>query len=103
MRPGEKHENKKMKPKNKKRRDEKCLLNIYNMYFVVGLLLGIFSNIRANNVRVSFFNAKEYTALHFPVQKVVGLKPLGGSKVDSVFHPSQVDQTSTIKFWWRSG
>ena len=27
------------------------------------------------------------------------LKPLGGSKVDSVFHPSEVDKMSTRNFW----
>ena len=26
-------------------------------------------------------------------------KPLGGSKVDSAFHPSEVDEMSTRNFW----
>ena len=30
-------------------------------------------------------------------------KPLGGFKVDSVFHPSEVDQISTRNFWELSG
>ena len=30
-------------------------------------------------------------------------KPLGGSKVDSVFHPSEVDKLSTRNFWELSG
>ena len=30
-------------------------------------------------------------------------KPLGGSKVDSVFHLSQVDKMSTGNFWELSG
>ena len=30
-------------------------------------------------------------------------KPLGGSKVDSVFHPSEVDKMSTRNFWELSG
>ena len=30
-------------------------------------------------------------------------KPLGGSKVDSAFHPSEVDKMSTRNFWELSG
>ena len=30
-------------------------------------------------------------------------EPLGGSKVDSAFHPSKVDQISTRNFWELSG
>ena len=30
-------------------------------------------------------------------------KPLGGSKVDSAFHPSKVDKMSTKNFWELSG
>ena len=30
-------------------------------------------------------------------------KPVGGSKVDSVFHPSKVDEVSTRNFWELSG
>ena len=30
-------------------------------------------------------------------------KPLGGSKVDSAFHPSKVDKMSTRNFWELSG
>ena len=30
-------------------------------------------------------------------------KPLGGSKVDSAFHPSEVDKMSTWNFWELSG
>ena len=30
-------------------------------------------------------------------------KALGGSKVDSAFHPSEVDQVSTTNFWELSG
>ena len=29
--------------------------------------------------------------------------PLGGSKVDSAFHPSEVDNMSTRSFWELSG
>ena len=31
------------------------------------------------------------------------LKPQGGSKVDSVFHPCEVDKISTRNFWELSG
>ena len=31
------------------------------------------------------------------------LKPLGGSKVDSAFHPSKVDKMSTRNFWELNG
>ena len=30
-------------------------------------------------------------------------KPLGGSKVDSAFHPSEVDKMSTSNFWELNG
>ena len=30
-------------------------------------------------------------------------KPLSGSKVDSAFHPSEVDKMSTRNFWELSG
>ena len=30
-------------------------------------------------------------------------KPLGGSKVDSAFHPSEVDKMSTRNYWELSG
>ena len=30
-------------------------------------------------------------------------KPLGGSKVDSAFHPSEFDKISTRNFWELSG
>ena len=30
-------------------------------------------------------------------------KPVGGSKVDSAFHPSEVDKMSTRNFWELSG
>ena len=33
----------------------------------------------------------------------VGIKPLGGSKVNSVFHPSEVDKLSTRNSWELNG
>ena len=30
-------------------------------------------------------------------------KPLGGSKIDSAFHPSEVDKMSTRNFWELNG
>ena len=35
-------------------------------------------------------------------QKILS-KPLGGSKVDSAFHPSEVNKMSTRNFWEISG
>ena len=35
--------------------------------------------------------------------KVPRSKPLGGSKVDSAFHPSEVDKMSTRNIWELSG
>ena len=34
-----------------------------------------------------------------PNPGVLCSKPLGGSKADSVFHPSEVDKMSTRNFW----
>ena len=34
---------------------------------------------------------------------ILGSKPQGASKVNSAFHPSEVDQMSTRKFWGPSG
>ena len=39
----------------------------------------------------------------FPNAVVLCSKPLGASKVDSVFHPSEVNQMSTRDFWELSG
>ena len=38
----------------------------------------------------------------FPIQGPV-FKPLGGSKVDSAFHPSKFNTMSTRNFWELSG
>ena len=38
-----------------------------------------------------------------PNPGVLSSKPLGGSKVDSAFHPSEVDEISTRNFWELSG
>ena len=38
-----------------------------------------------------------------PNPGVLCSKPLGGSKVDSAFHPSKVDKMSTSDFWELSG
>ena len=36
-------------------------------------------------------------------QEADRVKPLGGSKVDSAFHPPEVDRMSTRNFWELSG
>ena len=38
-----------------------------------------------------------------PNSGVLCLKPLGGSEVNSAFHPSKVDKMSTRNFWQLSG
>ena len=38
-----------------------------------------------------------------PNPEVPCSKPLGGSKVDSAFHPSEVDKVSSRNFWELSG
>ena len=38
-----------------------------------------------------------------PNPGVLCSKPLGGSKVDSAFHPSKVDKISTRNFWELNG
>ena len=38
-----------------------------------------------------------------PNPGVLCSKPLGGSKVDSAFHPSEVDEMSTRNFWELNG
>ena len=41
-----------------------------------------------------------YTFTHWlPNQWVPSSKPLSGSKVNSVFHPSKVDEVSNRNFW----
>ena len=38
-----------------------------------------------------------------PNPGVPSSKPLGGSKVDSAFHPAEVDKMSTRSFWELNG
>ena len=44
-----------------------------------------------------------YSQSRGPVSRGPCSKPLGGSKVDSAFHPSEVDKMSTRNFWELSG
>ena len=39
----------------------------------------------------------------FPITEVPCSKPVGGSKVDSAFHLSEVNKVSTRNFWELSG
>ena len=41
----------------------------------------------------------EWLRCWIPNPGVLGSKPLGGSKVDSVFHHFKVDKMSTSNFW----
>ena len=45
----------------------------------------------------------EASAFYIPDPGAMCSKPLGGSKVDSAFHPSKVDKMSTRNFWELSG
>ena len=45
----------------------------------------------------------EWLSRWIPNPGVLCSKPLGGSKVDSAFHPSKVDKMSTRSFWELSG
>ena len=49
-----------------------------------------------------FYEAMTYWLGRFPVEGFQ-FKPLGGSKVDSVLHPYEVDQMSTTSSWGLSG
>ena len=57
-------------------------------------------------------NQMKFSSTKFWIRKKINLivygllfgsKPLGGSKVDSVFHPSEVNKMSTRNFWELSG
>ena len=48
----------------------------------------------------SFYRPREDERLSRPWSHP---KPLGGSKVDSAFHPPEVDRMSTRNFWELSG
>ena len=45
----------------------------------------------------------DYSARYSSQVSCLNSKPLGGSYVDSAFHPSEVDKMSTRKFWELSG
>ena len=55
--------------------------------------------------RLAFFRKPKKNLLGrwIPNPGVLCSKPLGGSKVDSAFHPSKVDKMSTRNFWELSG
>ena len=52
---------------------------------------------RTNNPAYPFFKVLDFQFV------VLMSKLLGGSKVDSAFHPSKVDKMSTRNFWELSG
>ena len=59
------------------------------------------------DIQMEVDNSQEIMALWsrcwIPNPGVSCSKPLGGSKVDSAFHPSEVGKTSTRNFWELSG
>ena len=59
---------------------------------------------RAYKIHVGFDRAMAYwLRCWVPNPEVLYSKPLGGSEVDSVFHPSEVDKMSNRDFWELSG
>ena len=54
---------------------------------------------------ITFFSIEFRKTLRrwFPKPGVPCSKPLGGSRVDSAFHPLEVDKMSTRNFWELSG
>ena len=55
------------------------------------------------NMSVAPSSATDMLSRWIPNPGVPCSKPLGGSKVDSAFHPSEVDKMSTRNFWELSG
>ena len=49
------------------------------------------------------YSGRMWLGCWIPNPGVLCLKPLGGSKVDSAFHPSKVDQMRTRNFWELNG
>ena len=47
--------------------------------------------------------ANKNTVKNAAKQNYFAIEPLGGSKVDSAFHPSEVGKMSTRNFWELSG
>ena len=62
-----------------------------------------------NPIKTSFFAVVIGTVIRTDILKnrpssgVPCSKPPGGSKVDSAFHPSEVDEMSTRNFWELNG
>ena len=50
-----------------------------------------------------YINMTEWLRYWIPNPGVLCLKPLGGSKIDSAFHPSEVNKISTRNIWELSG
>ena len=60
--------------------------------------------VKASYHTFSKFRIVGVMASHWiPNLEVLDSKPLGGSKVDSAFHPSKVDEMSTRNSWRLSG
>ena len=56
-----------------------------------------------NNIKNTWKGIKSLISRWIPNPGVPCSKPLGGSKVDSAFHPPEVDKMSTRNFWELSG
>ena len=53
--------------------------------------------------KIVFISSNKHLSRWIPNPGVPYSKPLCGSKVDSAFHPSEVDKMSTRNFWEFSG
>ena len=73
-----------------------------NMYVFLHIFRASTLLITASNWFVHFYINPPFTGL-FPNPGVPCSKPLAGSKVDSAFHPSEVDKMSTRNFWELGG
>ena len=55
------------------------------------------------SLKKSWLSLVYWVSRSIPYPGVPCSKPLGGSKVDSAFHPSEIDKMSTRNFWELSG
>ena len=71
-----------------------CIINFEQIWPTTGLL----------PINKKIFSFRTTTLRRWiPNPGVPCSKPLGGSKVDSAFHPPEVDRMSTRNFWELSG
>ena len=79
---------------------EKNIHEVFLVYLFVGICLPQCSFFLSRFL--DYFNGLVVKALNSQ-SGIPYSKPLGGSKVSSAFHPSDIDQMSTRNFWELSG